>query len=616
MSDQNSRYFLGIEGGATRTTVLLADESNEVVANFTAGPANLRLMESGELAAHLQAIRQRLKSHPTPSAIGIGLAGARLAADHDRLAQAVAKVWLGVPCSPSDDLITALEAAAPIPGCCHQVLVLSGTGSCCLGRVRTSEAWREVKVGGRGHILGDRASACHIAQLALRAVIAQADRTDEWPALGADILAHLLMNEPESLIDWSLIASKTALAGVAIPVFEAALTRDDPIAVEVLDRAAEMLAEDATSAAERLEATTETKIQFVFNGAVLLKNPEFMEQVGTKLISTFPNAVLSPLDRPSVWGAVALGRHVVAGIGEESSRQSPTAPPPPSTPPVVEPLWQPEFRSPTESRNPRSTNFSDVSIEEGIRIMCEEDRTITDAILAASEDIAWTVRRVVQAFADGGRLFYCGAGTSGRLGVLDASECPPTFRADPEQVQGIIAGGRTALWSAVEGAEDDTAAGQRSIASRGIGAKDIVIGISASGHAPFLWGCLEEAKSRKATTVLLTCHPGYSAHPLPDRIIVADTGPEVLTGSTRLRAGTATKLILNQISTLAMTHSGKVIGNLMVDLNPSNIKLRDRAERIVCELTGREQAEARSALNAAGWIVRDACEALGYRGKA
>jgi N-acetylmuramic acid 6-phosphate etherase len=216
------------------------------------------------------------------------------------------------------------------------------------------------------------------------------------------------------------------------------------------------------------------------------------------------------------------------------------------------------------------------------------------------------VAKVVEAFRSGGRLIYVGAGTSGRLGVLDASECPPTFRAEPEMVQGIIAGGRRALWSAVEGAEDDPRAGAVAIAARSVADHDVVVGITASGHAPFVWGALEEAKSRGSAIVLLCCNPGYKEHPLPDQVIAPDTGPEVLTGSTRMKAGTGTKLVLNLISTLAMVGIGKVMGNLMVDLKPSNSKLRDRAARIVAELSGASQEDAQAALEEGRWDVRAA----------
>jgi len=603
-------YTLGIEGGGTRTTVLLADERDHVAMEFTAGPANLRLMTADDLDDHLRAIRARLPE--VPDRIGIGLAGARLESDFDRLRQSVARVWPGVACAATDDLETALEAIEWDADCPVQVLVLSGTGSCTLGRRRHSRTGRidSVKIGGRGHILGDRASACDIAQHALRAVMTIYDQDADWPDLGADILAHLQLNEPEDLIEWSLVADKTELAGVAVPIFRAVERRRDSIAVAVLKRAAEKLAKDAVTCASHVMDGDNERVQFVFNGAVLLKNPTFADGVSARLRENIPQAKVTRLERPSVWGAVAIARRSAqilepaafdAGAHDGKNNHQPG-------PSVFDRATV--AASPTEQRNPRSTDFSELAIADAIALMLREDATIPAAILAETKPIEWTVKKIITAFAGGGRLIYAGAGTSGRLGVLDASECPPTFRASPEQVQGIIAGGRAALWSAVEAAEDDPAAGRQAIAHRDVQAHDVVVGISASGHAPFVWGCLEEAKLRGATTVLLTFNPAHRDHALPDRVIAPDTGPELLTGSTRLKAGTATKLVLNILSTLAMTHSGKVIGNLMVDLNPSNLKLRDRAVRIVCELTGASDEKARNALEASAWVVRDAWEKL------
>jgi N-acetylmuramic acid 6-phosphate etherase len=205
-----------------------------------------------------------------------------------------------------------------------------------------------------------------------------------------------------------------------------------------------------------------------------------------------------------------------------------------------------------------------------------------------------------------------GAGTSGRLGVLDASECPPTFRTDPEMVQGIIAGGQTALWRAAEGAEDDPAAGARALDSRGITSRDTVVGIAASGRTPFVWGALEEAKKRKAATILLTLNPHLKIprEHRPDVVVAPDIGPEVLTGSTRLKSGTATKLILNMFTTLAMVRMGKVLSNLMVDVKPTNVKLRDRAVRIVQTLTNVDENRAKKALTTSGWVIKDAVSNL------
>jgi N-acetylmuramic acid 6-phosphate etherase len=221
----------------------------------------------------------------------------------------------------------------------------------------------------------------------------------------------------------------------------------------------------------------------------------------------------------------------------------------------------------------------------------------------------------VRAFEQGGRLFYAGAGTSGRLGVLDASECPPTFRTPRDMVQGIIAGGPTALWSSVEGAEDDATAGSRAVASRGVTRRDIVVGIAASGRTPFVWGALGEARRRGAATVLLCFNPHVTIArgERPTLVIAPDVGPEILTGSTRLKAGTATKIVLNVFTTLAMVRLGKVRSNLMIDVKASNTKLRDRAVRIVQELTKADHGAARAALEKTGWNIQEACAGLESR---
>src|SRR5216110_484590 len=207
---------------------------------------------------------------------------------------------------------------------------------------------------------------------------------------------------------------------------------------------------------------------------------------------------------------------------------------------------------------------------------------------------------VAKSLRNGGRLFYVGAGTSGRLGVLDASEIPPTFRASPDMVQGIIAGGVTALSRSVEGAEDDRGSGALAIEERGVTGKDVVCGITASGRAPFVLGALAEAKKRGAQAILLTCNPERERIPGCDLEIDLATGPELLTGSTRLKAGTATKVALNIISTGAMIALGKVRGNLMVDLHTTSTKLRDRAVRVVVELTHCDYSSAREKLEANG----------------
>jgi len=268
--------------------------------------------------------------------------------------------------------------------------------------------------------------------------------------------------------------------------------------------------------------------------------------------------------------------------------------------------------SPTEGRHPRSINLDKLPLAKAIALMLSEDAKVPAKVLKEREAIEEAVQAIVQAFRHGGRLFYVGAGTSGRLGVLDASECPATFRTPPQMVQGIIAGGRTALWRAVEGAEDDTEGGGRAVAERGVTRRDVVVGITASGMAPFVWGALREGKRRQATTILLCFNPFLQipASLRPRIALAPNLGPELLTGSTRLKAGTATKLILNIFTTLAMARLGKVKSNLMVDVQPANRKLRDRAVRIVQELTRVDYPTAQAALERSGWVVKNAAERL------
>lgn len=247
-----------------------------------------------------------------------------------------------------------------------------------------------------------------------------------------------------------------------------------------------------------------------------------------------------------------------------------------------------------------------------VELMLSEEAKVTRVLLQQKRLLAKAVTTVARAFQRGGRLFYIGAGTSGRLGVLDASECPPTFRTPPDLVQGIIAGGEVALRRAVEGAEDDAAAGAREIKTRRITARDVVVGIAASGTTKYVWGALGEGKRRRAKTLLVCFNPHLAIPRVlrPDLVIAPDLGPEVLTGSTRLKAGTATKLILNLLTTLAMVQIGKVQSNLMVDVNASNVKLRARAVRIVRELTGADEPAARHALERSDWVIRAACRRL------
>jgi N-acetylmuramic acid 6-phosphate etherase len=240
-------------------------------------------------------------------------------------------------------------------------------------------------------------------------------------------------------------------------------------------------------------------------------------------------------------------------------------------------------------------------------MMNREDATIAGVVAGQAREIARAIDIAAATFRNNGRLFYVGAGTSGRLGVLDASECPPTFGSDPEMVQGIIAGGVAALTRSQEGAEDRPESGAREMDERGITSRDFVIGIAASGTTPFVHGAIHRARELGSHTAIVTCTtPPDSILADCEIAIVTIVGPEVVTGSTRLKAGTATKLVLNTITTGAMILLGKTYGNLMVDLRATNAKLTDRSERIVMEVTGVARERAREVLSAAGGLVKTA----------
>lgn len=260
----------------------------------------------------------------------------------------------------------------------------------------------------------------------------------------------------------------------------------------------------------------------------------------------------------------------------------------------------------TEQENPRSQHLSSQSSREIVELMNAEDATVASAVRQVLDDVAKAVDETVARLRAGGKLYYVGTGTSGRLGVLDASECPPTFGVSPELVQGVLAGGYDACYRAVEASEDDEYAGRVDLQQRGLSAEDVVVGIAASGKTPYTVGAVTYARSIGAFAVGLTCVPDSPITRAAEHSIVAVVGPEVLTGSSRLKAGTAQKMVLNMISTATMVGLGYVSGNRMSNLQARNTKLRDRAVRIVAAEAGVADEQAEGALESSRWNVREA----------
>jgi N-acetylmuramic acid 6-phosphate etherase len=616
--------WLGIDCGGTRSVA--AYECGEIRKRLEGGPGNLRMLSDSQLLALYRSLAKIHDGLPEPAAITIGMASARLESDRQRIRDFAAKVWPNTPCYATDDLETALaggELDARDSGeedFDALIITLAGTGSCFFGKTRRGDT---AKVGGWGNILGDDGSAYEIGLRAMRLVLRQYDRAGEVPKLGQRLLRALMLNKPEEMSAWTVHASKSDVAALAVEVANAAAA-GDKTAKELLDYSAASIAEQAIKCARRLTAAG-NRVRFVFAGSVLLRNNYVAKRAAKLVRQQWKNASVATLKTESAWGAVELAKRVthsetrsadankrgksfVRGRAHLAVPSGGAAAPPYQYAALDLNLAS----SPTEQRNPRSMALDKLSSADAIELFLNEDEKIPRAIRKEARNIERALGWITKAFKSGGRLFYVGAGTSGRLGVLDASECPPTFRSDPELVQCIIAGGQSALWKAVEGAEDDPDEGARAIQVRGVMERDVVVGIAASGRTPFVWGALIEAKRRRAKTVLLTFNPflNIPAKLKPSLVVAPNVGPEILTGSTRLKSGTATKLVLNIFTTLAMVRTGKVLSNLMVDVKPSNVKLRDRAVRIVRALTNADETAARDALEHSGWVIKTAVARL------
>jgi N-acetylmuramic acid 6-phosphate etherase len=379
--------------------------------------------------------------------------------------------------------------------------------------------------------------------------------------------------------------------------------------MEIIEEGARVLGEYTEAVASRLRLLAP---KVVLMGGLFHRDSIYTHAFRRRLKKNLPDARVATAERPPELGAAWLA----AELGDQVTFHSKLSHN------EIENLAD----AITEQRNPRSENLEKLSPRALVELFVEEEKFVEGALRGAIADLSRAVEIVTESLRNGGRLFYVGAGSSGRIGVLDASEIPPTFGASPDLVQGVIAGGATALYRSVEGAEDEESAGALAMDERGIKNGDVVIGITASGRTPFVLGALRRANSSGGKTILLTCNPGAVAGVadpgLPQSTTAAPTtpvdlvihlavGPEVLTGSTRLKAGTATKVALNIISTGAMVALGKVRSNLMIDLHTSSGKLRDRAVRVVAQLAGCDYDSARNMLEANGWNLRGVVGKIG-----
>ncbi len=587
--------ILGVEGGGTKTAWVLV----ETVLGANASAWEFRVLEQGKLPAsnfrltspeRLRAILAELPKQIDRA--GVFLAGCGTEEDRCTLKQMCLEIWPNAKIVTGSDRDSGLAAALDHG---DGIVVNAGSGSSVTGR----RGERIERAGGWGHILGDAGGGYFLSIHALRLVLREHDLGRSEMDFTAKILRVLSLNNLDELVRWVQTADKMELAMLATVVFEAA-TAGDGRMMEIIEEGARVLCEYTEAVASRLHLLAP---KVVLIGGLFQRDSIYTHAFRRRLKKNLPDARVTTAERApelgAAWLAPELGDHVA--VREKVARGE------------IDSL----AAALTEQRNPRSENLEKLSPREVVQLFVEEEKFVQDAVRHAAADLTRAIEIVAEALRDGGRLFYVGAGSSGRIGVLDASEIPPTFGAPPDLVQGVIAGGVTALHRSAEAVEDDETAGALAMDRRGVKDRDVVVGITASGRTPFVLGALSRAKSSGAKTILLTCNPavaggaeaGQIRSSIPattiNLVISLEVGPELLTGSTRLKAGTATKVALNMISTGAMVVLGKVRGNLMIDLHTTSTKLRDRAVRVVAELTQSDYDTARQKLEASGWNLRE-----------
>jgi N-acetylmuramic acid 6-phosphate etherase len=588
MTGKAEQLILGVEGGGSKTDwVLLRSEGGRpsVVDHGQLPAANLILIND----EHLRDLFRQLPLKV--DRVGSYLAGCKTEQDRARLRTICETVWPSSKISVGSDRDSGFAAAfADRDG----IAVISGSGSAITGR----KNGRIEKAGGGGHVLGDGGGGYTLAIEALRQVLRTYDLAHTVTRSAQEILRALMLNRMEDLIEWTQHADKTAVAGLSPVVFTAAELGSAEM-MGVVRAGAESLAKYTASVAKWLEYE---KPDVRLQGGIFINQPLYVELYREAIVELIETSSVEPCETPGAFGAAHLAASDSVKID-------------------VDELYIPHdevsidelARAPTEQVNPKSADIGTMSTERLVELFVEEEDEVSKALAACRTQIAKAVDIIAAAFKKDGRLFYIGAGTSGRLGTLDASEIPPTFGEPPHRVQAIIAGGVNALHSSVEGAEDNAEQGKLAITERGVRGGDVVCGIAASGRTPFVLGGLRHARELRAKTILLTCNPNRSGKGSFDVEIDLPTGPELITGSTRLKAGTATKVALNILSTCALVLAGRTNGNSMTGMRASNTKLRSRAIAMVSRLNGISPENAEVLLRKSKWNIAAALHDEGSR---
>jgi len=572
---ESKQLILGIDGGATKTTWSLCQNVHgvlHVVEEGRAGPGSMKLLDADSL-------RRLLQNLPRNAAhVGVFLAGCATAEDRAHLHALATTVWPDAHIQVGSDRESGFASAF---GHGDGIAVIAGTGSAVTGRRHGVEE----RAGGWGHLLGDSGGGYDLAIHALRRILFDFDTGRGISPLARDVLRTLGLNTLRDLTAWVQTAHKSDLARLTPLLFNHAA--DEEVAA-TLEEGATALAALTAAVAGRLDFVHAT-VRLM--GGVFQKHPLYVELFTAALAQKWPGGDVAVCGTAASLGAAILASEATGAVNLPA--------------PVLEESAL--HHASTEQSHPGSAHLDRLSARELVALFTQEEHRVEEALGSAADALTRAVEITTEALHQGGRLFYAGAGTSGRLGVLDASEMPPTFGVPPDLVQAIIAGGAAAIQQSVEGAEDHASAGAQALHERGFSAADVLCGITASGRTPFVRGALEAATALGAHTILLTCNPARTKNHLRAGVeIDLATGPELLTGSTRLKAGTATKVALNILSSCVMIRLGHVDGNFMSCLRPTNHKLRDRATRIVAARLELTMEEAGKRLECANWNIRAA----------
>lgn len=571
------QYFSGVDGGGTKTTAVVSTSDGVLLSKGTSGPSNYQvvgleealdnIVESINIAVKLAEIENEKVTTAC-----FGLSGVGRPVDHQIMGTALRKLNIAERIILDHDAAIALAGAF---ACQPGVIVIAGTGATAFG---INESGDRQRAGGWGSILGDEGSGYYIGQKALVCACRAHDGRGEKTILVQKLVEQLNLSCLTDLVKRVYVdeMKRREIASLASLVFDAA-REGDGVARDILKDAGKELGIAANAVITKLKMR-DKKVQVATAGGIFEAGELIVSPFRRTIQEIAPNVqIVHPKFQPVI-GAVFIALRET-GI-ELNSRLLDSVE---KSVPQEKELVDIENMV-TEKQNIKTLDIDKKTTEEIVRIINEEDKKVAPAVEKEIPNIATAIELIVNSLRNGGRLFYIGAGTSGRLGIIDAAECPPTFGTEPELVQGIIAGGDKAIFRAQEGAEDNLKMGGEDLMLRELSSSDVVVGLSTSGRTPYVIGALEKAKSIGCKTIAIGCNPNSEISKHADVSISPIVGPEVITGSTRMKAGTAEKMVLNMLSTTTMIKLGKVSGNLMTDISTASNKLMERGKKIIMSI--------------------------------